>query len=205
MHRKIRSEYGQIAKLPGLLGNKGIILIYDADDFEQMFRNEGIWPNRRGIATFDIYRKKVRPEIFKNLGGLITDQGESWSRTRSIVSPILLKPSIVNAYIPLVDGIANEFVTRIKSLRDENFETPANFGCELNKWALESISAIALDQRLNIMSDEDNVTNSKSRELIEAVDEFFRLSFELELKPSLWRYFETPKYKQLMKCFDKMT
>lgn len=71
LHRKIKEEFGPISKLPGMLGNKEILLVTDPTDFEMVFRTEGIWPNRRGIATFDHYRKEVRPDIFKNLGGLI--------------------------------------------------------------------------------------------------------------------------------------
>lgn len=186
-----------------MLGNQTLILLYDPKDFEKVFRNEGMWPIRRGMETFDAYRKKVRGDLFKNHGGLISDQGESWSKMRTTVNPILLKPSTVNSYVPIVDEIAIEFIERLKTLRNSSFETPANFGYELTKWSLESITAIALDQRLNVMNSSDS--NSRPKQLIQAVDDFFKLSYELEVQPSLWKYFETPKYKRLMKTFDIMT
>lgn len=34
---------------------------------------------------------------------------------------------------------------------------------------------------------------------------FFRLVFELEFKPSLWRIIATPKFKEMMKVLDTMT
>lgn len=204
--RIMHEEYGKITKLPTMLGNQGYILLYDPNDFELVFRNEGIWPVRRGMETFDVYRKKVRADLFKNHGGLISDQGASWSKMRTTVNPILLKPSTVNTYVPVVDEISIEFIERLKSLRSKDSETPANFGYELNKWSLESITAIALDQRLNVMNSvESEDSNSRPRKLIEAIDAFFQLSYELEMQPSLWRYFETPKYKRLMKTFDTMT
>lgn len=204
MHRKIRDEYGSIAKLPGLLGSKGVVVVSDANDFEYVFRNEGIWPHRRGFASFENYRKS-RPDVFNDVGGLISAQGEKWSSIRSIVNPIMLKPLTVNAYVSRVDEIAIEFVSRVKTLRDINMEMPANFCYELNKWALESIGVVALNQRLNILDDHYDNQNTKSQQLIKAVDEFFRLTFELELAPSLWRFYETSKYKQLMRSFDNLT
>lgn len=204
MNRMMRDEYGEIMKLPGIFGSKGIVLIFDPSDIEFMFRNEGVWPARRGIATFDHYRHNHRLDIYKDTGGLLSEQGEKWSKVRTIVNPIMLKPSNVNAYVPLVDQIAIEFVDRLEKLRDSNLEVPANFGYELNKWALETICFIALDQRLNILNDDKN-TDGKSKQLIDAVNHFLELSFALEIGPSLWRYISTPKYRKLMNSFDTMT
>lgn len=198
-------EYGPIFKFPGMFGKKGIVSVTDPSDFEILYRNEGIWPERRGISTFDHYRKDIRPDVFKDMGGLISEQGEPWAKMRSIVNPIMLKPATVNAYIPVVDEIAIEFSDRIKTLRDNQNELPANFLYELNKWSLESIASIALNQRLHILDVNKNDTNSKSSQLIKAVDDFFVLSFDMEFSPSIWRYIATPKYKKLMKVFDDMT
>lgn len=205
LHRRIKQEFGPISKLPGLLGNKEILLITEPSDFELVFRNEGTWPRRRGISTFDHYRKDVRPEMFKHFGGLLNDQDEPWAKMRSIVSPILLKPATVNAYIPVVDEIATEFCDRLKTLRDDKNELPSNFLYELNKWALETVASIAVNQRLHILGGKKDDVNSKASQLIKAVDDFFVLTFQLEMMPNLWRYMSTPKYKQLMKVFDDLT
>ncbi|XP_031617812.1 cytochrome P450 CYP12A2-like [Contarinia nasturtii] len=205
LHRSIRDEYGPISKIPKMLGNEEILLITDPVDFELLFRNEGQWPNRRGISTFDHYRKEVRPDLFKNQGGLLNEQGEQWGKLRSTVNPIMLKPATVNAYIPGVDTIAVEFCDHIKTLRDDKNELPANFMYELNKWALETVASIAVDQRLHILDSQKSDQTNKASQLIKAVDDFFTLSFELEMKPNLWRYMKTSKYKQLMNVFDTMT
>lgn len=204
-NQKLSEEYGGILRLPGVLGNEPIIMVTDPNDFETVFRTEGIWPHRRGIATFNHYRKHIRPDVFKNMGGLISESGEAWGKMRSVVSPIMLKPTIVNAYTPVVDEIAIEFCDRIKNLRDKNMELPAKFLYELNKWSLESIASIAVNQRLHILDGRKNDESSPASQLIKSVDDFFTLSYELEMVPSLWRYIETPKYKQLMKAFETMT
>lgn len=79
-HQKLIGEYGEILKLPGILGNKEIIMVTDPNDFEIVFRTEGLWPHRRGIETFNYYRKNIRPDVFKNMGGLISESGEPWGK-----------------------------------------------------------------------------------------------------------------------------
>lgn len=66
-----------------------------------------------------------------------------------------MQPKTVKSYVPTVQTIADEMVERIRLIRDENLEVPADFSNELNKWALESISYIALDQRLNLLTNID--------------------------------------------------
>ena len=71
------------------------------------------------------------------------------------MNPVLLQSKIVKFYIPSIQQIADEFVEKIRRIRDENLEVPADFSNEMKKWTLESISYIALDQRLNLINNED--------------------------------------------------
>lgn len=89
-------------------------------------------------------------------------------------------------------------------LRDSNNELPNDFSKELNKWALESIARIALDSRLGCLAD-DSEMNYDSKIMIQAVHDFFHLTFKLEVLPSLWRYIKTPAYTKLMAALDVMT
>lgn len=201
LQRKLREEYGSLTKMPSLFGRPVIVMSFDPNDFERVFRTEGIWPRRRALETFVHYRKEIRPDVFKNMGGLLTEDGEAWGKLRSKVNPVMLQPKSVKSYIPQVDEIAREFVERTQLSRDKNNEVPASFGHELNKWALESIGLIALDQRLGVL--EGNHPDAKL--LIKCVKDFFRLSYELEILPSLWKYVATPKFNELMSAFDNMT
>lgn len=156
MHASLNKEYGNILRFPGSFGRKDIIFTYDPNDFETVFRTEGVWPYRRPLFVFDYFRKNVRPEVYKNSGGLVNDQGETWGHMRSVVNPVMLKPNTVRAYIPAIDDVAGDFVAKIKSMGDENQEMPANFGFELNKWALESIALIALETRLGVITNDND-------------------------------------------------
>lgn len=155
------------------------------------------------MATFQHYRQRFHPELFAETGGLLNEQGEKWAQVRSIVGPIMMKPANVDAYIPSVDEIAIEFVQVVDKIRDKNMEVPATFDFELRKWALESVCFIALDHRLNIVRGDQR--DSRATDIIKAVDDFVNLSYELEMKPSPWRFIATAKYKELMKSYDTIT
>lgn len=202
MHRALRADYGEILKIPGLLGRGDTLITFNPKIFEKVFRTEGPYPNRRGLETFTYYRKKVRPEIFGETGGLISEQGEPWFQARSKINPVMLQPKTVKMYVEKVDSVALDFLRKVYTLRNpETLEMPSDFGNELNKWALESIGVIALDSRLGVLMDD----SEDGQQIIESVKNFFVLSYELDVNLSIWKYYKTPQFKKLMWTFDRMT
>lgn len=91
----------------------------------------------------------------------------------------MMQPKTVKSYLPVVETIVDEFVQRIREIRDENSEVPADFANEANKWALESISSIALDQRLNLLTDHN--PNSEGQQLISVGRRINLLIYEILL------------------------
>lgn len=202
MHRAMRRDYGEILRIPGMLGRGDTVITFNPKMFEKVFRTEGPHPNRRGLETFTYYRKKVRPEIFGETGGLISEQGEHWFAARSKINPVMLQPKTVKMYVEKVDGVAKDFLLKVRTLRNaDTLEMPNDFGNELNKWALESIGVIALDDRLGALMDD----SEDGRQIIELVKSFFVLTYELDVALSIWKYYKTPQFKQLMSTFDQMT
>lgn len=156
MHRAMRRDYGDIVRIPGLLGRADTLITFKPNIFEKVFRTESQHPRRRGLETFIYYRKKVRPEIFGDTGGLLSEHGEKWLDVRSKVNPVMLQPKVVKMYVDKVDQVVCEFLIKIKSMRNEKTqEMPDTFGHELNRWALESIGVIALDERLGVLHDDN--------------------------------------------------
>lgn len=200
-HIRMQNEYGSLFKIKGMFGRRDMLISYDPHDFERVYRTEGLWPLRRGNETFAYYRKKVRPDLFRRMGGLLSEHGEKWAEMRSKVNPVMLQPKTVKMYIPTIDAVASDFLTFMAAKRDANNEVPASFGADLNKWALESIGVIALNQRLGVLSGH----SPRADLLMQSVRSFLELGYELEILPSLWKYFSTPKYKQLMQAYDNMT
>lgn len=77
----------------------------------------------------------------------------------------MMHPKTVKRYIATVEKINEDLITRIRSIQDDTGEVPGDFGNEMNKWALESIAYIALDQRLGLLGETD--PNSDGQKLIQ--------------------------------------
>lgn len=141
-------------------------------------------------------------KVLQKLKQINFSQGEQWHKTRTIANPILMKPRNTVLYVPKIDEIAIDFINkRVIPLRDDKNEMPSNFADEFNKWALESISYIAVNSRVGVL-DEDIEKNKDAKQLIEYIREFFSLVYQLDIEPSMWRYIKTPKFYKLMKTMD---
>lgn len=49
-----------------------------------------------------------------------------------------------------------------------------------------------------------NSDNPDAKKLFANITTFFRTSADLELKPTLWKYISTPKFKKVMKSLDNI-
>lgn len=87
-------------------------------------------------------------------------------------------------------------------MRDEKNELPGDFNLWLNRWALEMIGVLALDTRLGVL---DKNISQDSSDIIKYVREVFELIFQLDMMPSIWKYYKTPSFKRLMKVLDELT
>lgn len=149
--RFLRDEYGPLAKLPGLLGKQDMVFTTDPKHFETILATQGNWPVRRAFQVFTHYCKDVRPDLFKGMAGILNDQGEPWYKLRKEINPLMQSPKTVRTYMPAVDEVARDFVSRMGDLRDEKGEMPDNFMDELGAWALEAVGLMALDRRLGAL------------------------------------------------------
>lgn len=94
-------------------------------------------------------------------------------------------------------------IFRIKHIRDEKSEVPADFSNEMNKWSLETIACIALETRLGVLKDLEK--DSNPQRFIETIHDFFSLSMEVELMPPIWKFYKTKKFLKLMDTLNTMT
>ncbi|XP_026463470.1 cytochrome P450 CYP12A2-like [Ctenocephalides felis] len=200
-YTKMNQEYGDLVRLKGFDGKEDICVSFNPDHFETIFRNDGATPRRNIFDTLRYYRTKINPEIYKDNIGVLIENGEKWKKLRSMVNPVLMQPRVSKQYVKSVEGIVDEFITRTLRLRDKNLETPANFLNELNRWALESITCIALDTRLGCLRD-DLAPDSEPQRMLKAVHEFFALTHALEFKPHPWKTIKTPGFYRLMEVFQ---
>ncbi|EDV93818.1 GH18081 [Drosophila grimshawi] len=196
----LRNEHGPLFILPGL-GRKDFLVSHDPHHFEQVLRAEGPWPERPGNHVLHHHRTVLRDDFFKGTVGILSSQAEQWSKFRSTVNPVLMQPKAVRLYYQKMSSVNKEFMQRIREIRDSStFEVPDTFEDEINRWTLESVSVVALDKRLGIMT--TNRDNPQAKKLFNYLNQFFELSADLEMKPTIWRYIATPKFKKLIKTLD---
>uniref|UniRef100_A0A336K8U8 CSON001979 protein n=1 Tax=Culicoides sonorensis TaxID=179676 RepID=A0A336K8U8_CULSO len=200
LHRYFRKTYGNIAFLKGILGAPNFVFTYDVNDFEKVFRTEGIWPYRPPMQTMDYYRNKLRRDVYK-VNGLLDRGGEKWQEMRTVVNPVLMQPKVVDLYVEGIDEVTRDMVKLTKSIRDAKDETPPDFGRYIERWSLESIGTVALDTRLGVLQPS---ANNKGDRLAKAVDEMFELGFKLEVMPSLIESQKEPKPVEQQGVLEKL-
>ncbi|CAG0884942.1 unnamed protein product, partial [Darwinula stevensoni] len=180
-----------------------LVFITKPEDIEILCRNEGKMPEREILAPIKYYRTVVAKDTFENPGILIAN-GEAWYTIRSKVQQKLLKPQSVLSYLPVMNEVADDFVKRIKALQNENQEMPEDFQNELFKFALESISCVALNSRLGCFK-EGISADSEPMQMISAVIDTFDALNYTENKLPLWKYFPSREFKKLIKAQDLFT
>ncbi|KAH8417248.1 hypothetical protein KR222_007047 [Zaprionus bogoriensis] len=199
----VREDYGDILRMPTIFGSTPMVSTYNPKDFEVVYRHEGIWPHRPGSDTMRYHREEFRKDFFQGVEGLIPSQGKSWGEFRSIVNPVLMQPKNVRLYYKKMSQVNSEFVDLIRTIRDSStLEAPADFIDHINRWTLESVSVVALDKQLGLLKNSEKQDNVLL--LFKSLDEFFTYAGILEVKPSLWRYIQTPMLKKLMRAYDNI-
>jgi len=69
----IRKEYGDIIKISNLPGRKDMLMIFDPDSIAEVFKNEGQWPERFILESFQHFRTEVRPDFFEGNQGIANE------------------------------------------------------------------------------------------------------------------------------------
>ncbi|XP_058463856.1 probable cytochrome P450 301a1, mitochondrial [Malaya genurostris] len=199
-------HFGRIVRLGGLIGRPDLLFVYDADEIEKVYRNEGPTPFRPSMPSLVKYKSELRKDFFGDLPGVVGVHGEPWREFRSRVQKPVLQLSTVRRYVTPLEQVTEEFIDRCNQMLDSNQELPDDFDNEIHKWSLECIGLVALDARLGCL--EPNLDpNSEPQQIINAAKYALRNVATLELKAPYWRYFPTPlwtKYVNNMDYFVKV-
>lgn len=86
LQEKLQQEYGDVVKFPEMLGKKPFVFLFDADQVEKVYRNEGQYPYRKGFEFFEEFRRNSRPEIFNGMSGLT----QEWVNDYNIIAILSL-------------------------------------------------------------------------------------------------------------------
>ncbi|KAE8739041.1 Cytochrome P450 [Frankliniella occidentalis] len=190
-------KYGPICKLGGMPGRPDMLLVNDADAAQIIYRSEGTWPTRRGAYVLDHYFRDVR----KNL--LVSLATAEWQDFRTSVNQVMMQPRHTVRYVEPVDKMSQEFIDRIKAVRYANGQMPPDFANELGTWTLESVCYIALDTRIGIFG--TPTPPPEALTMFEAVQGVFDGIYDLDIKPSLWKFVSTPAYRRFIHNMNTFT
>ena len=166
------------------------VLVFDPHVAEQVFRHEGVCPNRP--AFFSLREAKNRNMEPKSMQGVLTSNGEDWRNFRRKIQKPLLKGKHTAAYVPLVMNISQQFAENISNISNED-GTVENFSAEVYKWALESIAAIVLETRLGCLEGE---LKSEAAVMIEMVQKILQGNKALDSGLRLWEIFPSKEFDQ---------
>ncbi|KYN22783.1 hypothetical protein ALC57_04563 [Trachymyrmex cornetzi] len=191
-------EYGKIVRLSGLIGRPDLLFVYDADEIEKVYRQEGPTPFRPSMPCLVYYKSVVRKDFFGELPGVVGVHGESWKEFRTRVQKPVLQPKAIRKYITPIEVVTEDFINRIEKIKGDDDELPGDFDNEIHKWALECIGRVALDVRLGCLGDALS-SNSEPQKIIDAAKFALRNVASLELKAPYWRYIPTPLWSRYVR------
>ncbi|XP_068083408.1 probable cytochrome P450 49a1 [Anabrus simplex] len=198
---KLHAEYGNIFKIPKLMGRNDMVYIFDPQDFETVFRNEGPWPARQSLSSIKEYRGVLRKDFYKGIGGLATSEGKEWQDLRSKFNQTMMQPRSAKSYVGPIDTVTEDLIDRMRELKNENAELPPDFINYLFRWALESISLVALDTRLGCLERQFS-PDSEAQKMINATHVVSDALLELDLKPGLRHFTKKKEWKEMVDALD---
>ncbi|KAK3858045.1 hypothetical protein Pcinc_035734, partial [Petrolisthes cinctipes] len=209
--KAVRQEFGPIFR-KDMPGHPRLVFITQPEDLETLLRSTMYNPLRPGMASLKKIRSgggadgntHLHDHIFQGRAGILAEQEDEWWRVRRVVQRPVTSGALVSRYLPQMDNVAKEFISRIRMLRDESGEVPDSFNTELYKWALESLGTIALDRRLGLLDDEDLPTTSQSLRLIHLAQQLLTALHETE-NVKLWQYFPTDSIRKLQEAHQVFT
>ncbi|KAJ6626777.1 Ecdysone 20-monooxygenase [Pseudolycoriella hygida] len=193
-----------------------IVHLFARQDIEKVLRYPSKYPFRPPTEIISHYRQS-RPDRYASVG-IVNEQGEQWLNLRSKLTPHILSPRIVQAILPTLNEISDDFITMLKWKRSsdnvvENFQDCANLmGLEgqtitffrschsfrfihFISFSFSAICTLILGRRMGFMS--HNPPN-KARILATSVKEMFAMIRDSYYGFGLWKYFPTQTYRKFV-------
>lgn len=186
-------KYGPIMK--ETIAGVTAVRLFDPDCIRVVYQNEGKIPHVAPLMdTTRLYRSQ------KNMSpGLGNTNGEEWYRLRSAVQQMMMRPREVTVYLPNVQDVAEDFITKISKTAQNKNGHISNFRMELAKWNLESSSMTCFETRLGCL---ESGPGSWAEKMITANADIFALSTKIMFSMPFHTLFSTPAWKTLVTAED---
>ncbi|KAG1665314.1 putative cytochrome P450 49a1 [Nymphon striatum] len=191
---KKQKMYGMIRKETIPKRFKAVFL-YNPEDVEKVFRNEGRFPVRTGFAAMNQYRK-TNSDKYHGCTGLFTMDKKEWYSIRSKTQSTMMRPKVIASYLPVLNDVANDMIILMKNKHKKNLQID-DLQNNLYRWALESVGVFALDKRFGCL-DVNLKQASDSQTMINITNDTIASLTATEFGVPLWKYFPTKGWRQLV-------
>ncbi|OQR76472.1 hypothetical protein BIW11_07765 [Tropilaelaps mercedesae] len=198
---KMRKRYGSLV-LEKVIADRIVVHVFDPQDMETVFRNEGRCPTRLSHRALLRYRQQ-RPEQYRNGGLFPSSNGADWAEMRTKFQVPLMRQNHMEMYRNHLHDVSEDLIDTCS--RMELLDGKKDLSPVLYRWALESTGVIALDSRLGCLRyPMDDSASARPRRLVEAIAETLNVTMLTENGLQFWRYWDTPTYQKLVKAQDSM-
>lgn len=176
------------------LGAVDAVFVADAGLIQQVYNNEGRYPQHMVPEAWTIYNQK------KNLKrGLFFMDGPEWQDRRRALNNVFLRPKTVTDHVGVFNEVIGDLVERWGNLSQENNGRLDNIERELYNWSIESLGAMIFGRRLGCVSPQATESSESIHEFVHCVQQIFYESANMAmvspklastLRLPMWRRFE---------------
>lgn len=192
-HKSRFAEYGPIYQ-ENICGKNMIIMKSVSEWLKQVINAETSYPKRSLLDPMERYRTKRK--LYK---GLPNAQGKDWSRVRTAINPIMLKPDNLESHYSSSWDVSETFVNMLENKIDQKTNQVHDIENELFKWVLEAMTINLFGKSLGCLDQEEKPRT------IEFVKRSRRLFVNMQLlmwQTPIMQYFPTKQWKQFVEDND---
>jgi len=181
--------------LPGLK----FVMSFSPEHVPVMVRAAGPTPGPLQLLPW-IHREQVKSKANPNHeANLITLESTKWRENRTVLDAVFSSIPRIQSYLPMVDGIAEDFSKAILKSLGPNGESSDLYN-HLYCYSNEVIGEIVYGMRLGNLSEKRTPLMLEfGKDLVD----LFQVMAELQMSIPFYYLFETPNYKRFMTLLDK--
>ena len=138
-------RFGNIVKLE-LPFRQPVVLIFDPDFCEEVYKNAGNKPVRPGLDAFRYVRERNK----RTTSGLLSNNMEDWTSLRTKIQRPMLRLDTFHSDVPQIEKFTQQFLDeKVKFARNEKSEVSEQFHDDLLNLALKNVTYLGLKMDLN--------------------------------------------------------
>lgn len=191
VQRRFHEKYGKMFKEK--LGPVTNVSIADPNIVEELVRKEGVYPFRPPYDSWILYKK-----IRNQKAGIMSSVGPEWHKLRQSLAKYTLRPKTVAEYTDVMNDVADIFVNRLRFLREKDGDVE-NLHSELQKWALECVAGVILEEKLGCL---ENEIEPRVADFIKAVGNMFLTGHQLMVFADVHKKFNTKPWRTHVEAWD---